>query len=72
MVVALLDAAQVERIPSLVADQKSEAIDVEGARAGEIADAKLDVARARWRTADRKPDRGSACSGAVDGGCADF
>jgi len=46
MMVALLDAAQVERILSLVADQKSEAIDVEGARAGEIADAKLDVARA--------------------------
>ena len=45
MVVALLDAAQIERVLGLVADQKSEAIDIEGARAREIADAKLDVAR---------------------------
>jgi hypothetical protein len=44
MMVALLDAAQIERIVGLVADQKSQAIDVEGARAGKVAHTELDVA----------------------------
>ena len=46
MMVALLDAAQIERIGGLVADQQPEAIDIEGARARQIAHAKLDMARA--------------------------
>ena len=44
--VALLDAAQVERVVGLVADQEPETIDIEGARAGEVAHAEFDMARA--------------------------
>ena len=46
MMIALLDAAQIERIVGLVADQKPKAIDVKGARARKVAHAKLDMARA--------------------------
>ena len=37
MMVTLLDATQVQRILGFIADQKPEAIDIEGARAAEIA-----------------------------------
>ena len=46
MMIALLDGAQIEGVLALVADQKSEAIDIEGARALEIPHAELDMARA--------------------------
>src|SRR5262245_16462409 len=52
MMVALLDAAQEQRILGFTRRQESQAIDVERARAGEIADAELDMAGAnhveRW------------------------
>src|SRR3984885_12075661 len=44
MMIALLDAAQIERIVSFIADQKPEAIDIKGARAAKIADAQFDMA----------------------------
>ena len=44
MMVAFLDAAQIERIVGFVADQEAEAIDIKGARAPKVAHAKLDVA----------------------------
>ncbi len=46
MMVALFNAAQIERIVGLVADQEAEAIGIKGARAGKIAHAQLDMARA--------------------------
>src|ERR1700722_11741843 len=46
MMVTLLDAAQIKRVVGLVADQKSEAIDIKGARAHKVAHAELDMARA--------------------------
>ena len=46
VVVALLDAAQVERIVGFVADQEPEAIDIEGARTLKIASRR---ARHGWR-----------------------
>jgi len=42
--VALFDAAEVERILGLFADQKPEAIRVEGPRPPEIGDAQFDMA----------------------------
>ena len=60
VVVALLDAAQVERILGFVAHQKAKAIDIEGARARKIAHAKLNVAGAHdveRRIEDRVADR---------------
>ena len=44
--IALLDAAQIERVLVLVRDDVAEAIDVERARLRQIGDAELDVARA--------------------------
>ena len=46
MMIALLDAAQIERVLGLVADQKPEAIGVEGTRPRKIGDAQLDMAGA--------------------------
>ena len=46
MMVTLLDAAQIERVRALVADEKAEAIDVKGPRTAEIAHAEFGVARA--------------------------
>ena len=46
MMIAFLDAAQIERVRVLVGDQIAEAIDIEGARSGEIAHAEFDVAGA--------------------------
>ena len=44
MMVALFDAAQIERIVGLVTDQKPEAIDVESPRADKVAHTELEVA----------------------------
>src|SRR5580658_3557958 len=46
MVAPLLDAAEIEGVLAFVADQKPQAIDIEGAGAAEIADAELDMAGA--------------------------
>ncbi len=46
VMVALLDAAQIERVAVLVGDEIAEAIDIEGARAGEVGHAEFDMARA--------------------------
>ena len=73
MMVALLDAAQVKRILGLIADQKPEAIDIEGARAAEIAHAELDMAGAHdveGRVENRVADRHGRV--AIDGSCGDF
>ncbi len=73
MVVSFLDAAEVERVCRLVADQQTEAVNIEGARAAEIADPKLDMAGANdveGRGEDRIVDW--HCSPGVDGFCADF
>ena len=69
--VALFDAAQVERIVGLVADQEPEAIHVECARTAEIAHAELDMACAHdveRRVEDRLVDRHGTV--AVDGSSA--
>ena len=59
VVVALLNAAQIKRVLGLVADQKSEAIDIERARAFDVPHAELDMARAHdieWRIKHRWVD----------------
>ena len=66
MVVALLDAAQIERVVGLVADQKAEAIDIEGARAAEVAHAELDMACAH--DIERRVENGFADRHAVAAG----
>jgi hypothetical protein len=54
MVVALLEPAQVDRIRTRLADEKSETIDIEGARGGKIAHAELDMAhRTIWNGGSR-------------------
>src|SRR5205085_3636453 len=46
VMVALLDAAQIERVTVLVGNNVAEAIHIERARAQDVGDAELDVARA--------------------------
>ena len=71
--VAFFDAAQIERIVGLIADQEPEAIHVESPRTAEIAHAKLDMARAHdvegWVEKRLVDGHGVA---AIDGSCADF
>jgi hypothetical protein len=45
VVIALLHAAQMQRVRALVGGEQAEAVDVERAAAGEIAHAELDMAR---------------------------
>ncbi len=73
MMVALFDAAQIERIVGLVADQEPEAIHVESPRAGEVAHAELDVAcRTTLNGGSKTGSRIGIGSAGVDGWSADF